>query len=173
MLYFDHKPSQPEAGGYQDMGMTSNTDRLQAMARCFSIVAAFEILMDFISPALWILTTPQSIVAKIANLSLSATALGAMWLMAAIFVLPFVFMQFFSPNYEHRRIVIKICNCGNICGALIWFFMAFLARNLDYQYIVFNFLLNGMASLVMAALLANSLNNDQIELALTRRRATA
>lgn len=153
--------------------MTSNIDRLQAMARCFSIVAAFEILMDFISPAIWILTTPQSITAKVANMSFSATSMGIIWLCAGVLVVPFVLMQLFNPNYEHRREIIKLCNYGNITGALIWFFMAFLSRNLDYQYIIFNFVLNGFGALVMAAMLANSLNNDQIEFALTRRRAIA
>lgn len=150
--------------------MTSNTDRLQAMVRAMSIVAAFEILMDFVSPAIWILTTPQSILAKVAYLSLSGGALGVLWLLAALLVLPFVLMQIFNPGYEHRRRVIKLCNAGNINGALIWFFMAFLARNLDYEYIVFNFILNGIGGLVMATLLANGLNNDQIEAALSQRK---
>ena len=149
--------------------MTSNIDRLQAMARFFSIVAAFEILMDFISPALWILTTPQSITAKIANLSMSAYTLGGLWLLAAGFVIPFVIMQMFNPNYEHRRQVVKLCNIGNLAGAFIWFFMAFLARNLDYEFVVFNFILNGLGGIVMAALLANGLNNDQIEAKFQRK----
>lgn len=152
--------------------MTSNTDRLQAMARFFSILAAFEILMDFISPALWILTTPQSITAKIANLSMSAYMLGGLWLLAAGLVIPFVIMQMFNPNYEHRREIVKLCNYGNVSGALIWFFMAFLARNLDYDFVVVNFILNGLGGLAMAGLLANGLNNDQIE-ATFRRKATA
>ena len=151
--------------------MTSNIDRLQAMARCFSIVAACEILMDFISPAMWIMTTPQSIMAKVANTATSGTALGVVWLVAAALVMPFVLMQFINPNYEHRRAIIKLCNAGNIAGALIWFFMAFLARNLDYEFIIFNFILNGLGAIVMAALLANSLNNDQIENALMRQKA--
>lgn len=149
--------------------MTINIKRLQTMARCFSIVAACEILMDFISPAMWIMTAPQSIMAKVANLSTSGIALGVVWLLAGALVVPFVLMQFINPNYEHRRMVIKTCNVGNIAGALIWFFMAFLARNLDYEFIIFNFVFNGVGALVMAGLLANSLNNDQIESALTRK----
>ena len=171
MLYFDKWPSQPEAGWSAELGLTSNINRLQTMARCFSIVAACEILMDFISPAMWIMTAPQSIMAKVANLSTSGIALGMVWLLAALLVVPFVLMQFFNPEYRHRRAVIKICNAGNLSGAFIWFFMGFLARNLDYEFIIFNFILNGFGALVMAALLANSLNNDQIESALMRPKA--
>lgn len=152
--------------------MTSNIDRLQTMARFFSIVAAFEILMDFLSPALWILTTPQSVIAKVAGLSMSPEILGCLWLLASLFVLPFVLMQLFFPGYQYRRLVVKLCNCGIITGALIWFFMAFLARNLDYEFIIFNFIINGLGGIAMAALLANGLNNDQIE-ATFRRKAIA
>ena len=150
--------------------MTSNTDRLQFTVRALSILASFQIMMQFISPALWILTTPQSIVAKVAQGAYSAQVIGFSWLIASIFVIPYVIMQIFDHHHEHRRIIIKVCNIGNIAGALIWFFMAFMARNLEYGYVVFNFLLNGMGSLVMATLLANGLNNDQIEAALFTRR---
>ena len=143
------------------------------MARCFSIVATFEILMDFISPALWILTTPQSIIAKVASMSTSANIIGGMWLMASVLVIPFVLMQLIDPDYENRRGVIKLCNYGISAGAMLWFFMAFLARNLDYEYIILNFCFNGVGALVMAGMLANSLNNDQIEAALTRPRKAA
>ena len=153
--------------------MTSNTDRLQTMARCFSIVAAYEILMDFISPAIWILSTPQSIIAKVASMSSSATVIGGLWLLASLLVIPFVLMQLFDPDCEHRRGVIKLCNYGIIAGAFLWFFMAFLARNLDYEYIILNFCFNGVGALVMAVMLANSLNNDQIESALMRPRKVA
>ena len=95
------------------------------MARCFSIVAAFEILMDFLSPALWIITTPQSVISKVAHLSASAEVIGCIWLAAAALVVPFVLMQLFNPDYEHRRNVTKLCNLGNVAGALIWFLMAF------------------------------------------------
>lgn len=133
-------------------------------SRCFSAVAAFQVLMTFISPALWILTTPQSIMARVANLAYSSELLGACWLAAAVLVLPYVVMQFVWPDYEHRRIVTKICNYGNITGGLIWFFMAFIARNLDYEYIIFNFLINGICSIILAAMLADGLNDSQLEL---------
>ena len=139
-------------------------------ARCFSAVAAFQVLMTFISPALWILTTPQSIMARVANLAYSSELLGACWLAAAVLVLPFVVMQVGWPDYEHHRIVTKICNYGNITGGLIWFFMAFIARNLDYDYIILNFLFNGIGSIALAALLADGLNDTQVELPVFRKK---
>ena len=147
--------------------MTTGTNH---KARCFSAVAAFQVLMTFISPALWVLTTPQSIMARVANLAYSSELLGACWLAAATLVLPFVVMQLGWPDYEHRRIVTKICNYGNITGGLIWFFMAFIARNLDYDYIIFNFLFNGIGSIALAALLADGLNDTQVELPVFRKK---
>ena len=149
--------------------MTTNLIRLQYMVRCMSVMAAFEILMDFVSPALWILTTPNSIIAKVASLSSSSEVMGACWLIAAAMVVPFVIMQLGWPACKWRRQIIKLCNYGNLFGGLLWFLMAFMARNLDYGYIVHNFIVNGMGSFFMAALLANSLNNDQIEFALLPR----
>lgn len=153
--------------------MTSNTQRLQRMTRCMSVMAAFEILMDFIGPAIWVLSTPTSIVAKVAGLSLSGRGLGVAWLLAALLVLPFVVMQCFFPHYKHRRHVIKLCNHGNILGGLIWFFMAFLARNLEYDYITLNFILNGFGAFALATLLANGLNNDLIEDGLTDKKGSS
>ena len=149
--------------------MTTNLIRLQYMVRCMSVMAAFEILLDFVSPALWILTTPNSIIARVASLSSSSEVMGGCWLIAAAMVVPFVVMQLAWPAYKYRRPVIKLCNYGNLFGGLLWFLMAFMARNLDYGYIVPNFIVNGMGSFFMAALLANSLNNDQIEFALLPR----
>ena len=150
--------------------MTTNLIRLQYMVRCMSVMAAFEILLDFVSPALWILTTPNSIIARVASLSSSSEIMGGCWLIAAAMVVPFVVMQVGWPDYEHHRIVTKICNYGNITGGLIWFFMAFIARNLDYDYIIFNFLFNGIGSIALAALLADGLNDTQVELPRFRKK---
>jgi len=73
-------------------------------------------------------------------------------------------MQITNPLYKHRRIITKISNAGSLFGGLTWFFLAFIARNLDYEFIVLNFLIDGIGAFVLAALLANGLNDDQIEL---------
>lgn len=150
--------------------MKTHKFELNQKTRCFSGVAAFQVLMTFISPAMWIFTSPQSILARVSQLACSSTALGWCWIIAGACVVPFIVMQLVHPTYKHRRIVTKISNAGSLFGGLTWFFIAFIARNLDYEFIVLNFLINGIGAFVMAALLADGLNDEQLELPIYRKR---
>ena len=143
--------------------MTNNIARLQTAVRCLSILVAFELMMDFVSPALWVLTEYASVISTVSRLASSSTALAAAWLLSAALVVPFVLMQIVWPDCRHRTSIIKTATYGLILGTLIWVFMAFLSRNLDYRFVFWIFLLNGLGSLGMAALMANSINNDQKE----------
>lgn len=144
--------------------MKSKFSVLTQKTRCFSAVAAFQVLMTFISPALWVLTSPQSTLARVSHLALSGTAIGWCWLAASALILPFIIMQIISPTSKHRRLITKMCNYGSLLGGLTWFFMAFVARDLDYNFVVTNLIINGIGSFVLAALLADGLNDDQIEI---------
>lgn len=144
--------------------MTADLTRLQAAVRSLSVLVSFEIVMDFVSPAMWVLSEQTSVLSNVARLSSSPTALALCWLLAALLVVPFVLMEVFWRGCKHRRSVIKLATYGMILGAVIWVFMAFLTRNLDYRFAVWNFLFNGAGSLAMGALMANGLNNDQIEI---------
>ena len=143
--------------------MTTHIERLKEAPRWLSVLVSFQIMSDFISPALWVLNERVSVISNIARLATNPTALALCWLAAAVMVLPFVLLQLFAPECHYRRTVIKIANYGIILGALVWVFMAFLARNLDYNFAVWNFLFNGFISLTFAALMASGLNNDQKE----------
>ena len=142
---------------------TTNLRRLYATIRSLSVLVSFQIMTDFISPALWVLYEPTSVISKVATLASSPTALAVVWLASALAVFPFVFMQAFIPACRHRRVIMKTANFGMIGGALVWVFMSFLSRNLDYEFAVWNFIFNAITSLAMAAIIANSLNNDQKE----------
>lgn len=143
--------------------MTSDVSRLQVAVRGMSILLAFNVINDFISPALWILNEPSSVLSRVASLSSSAFFLATCWFSAGLLVLPFFYMQLFSPACMFRRQIMKLAIYGMILGALIWGLMAFLSRNLDYQFAIFNFVFNAVMSLGFATLMANGLNNDQIE----------
>lgn len=153
--------------------MTTNLHHLHAAIRCLSVLVSFSILSDFVSPAMWVLSEPLSVLSRIAQHSYSPTGLAICWLLAAGMVMPFVVMQIFWPDYVYRRRVIKAANYGLIAGACIWGFLAFLSRNLDYGFAVWNFIFNSLVAIAMAALMANSLNNDQKETSLNRGPAGA
>lgn len=142
---------------------TTNLRRLYFAIRSLSVLVSFQIMTSFISPALWVLYEPASVVSRVALLATFPTALALWWFASALAVLPFLLMQTFFSVCAYRRNLMKLANFGMIGGALAWVFMAFLARNLDYDFAVWNFLFNAVNSFVMAALMANSLNNDQKE----------
>ena len=143
--------------------MTTDVNRLQNIVRMLSILIAFEIIMDFISPALWILTEHTSIIGTVARLASSSGSLAIAWLLSTALVAPFIVMQLIFPESIYRTAIIKSAVYGLILGTLIWVFMAFLSRNLDYRFVFWLFLFNSFGSFGMAALLANSINNDQKE----------
>lgn len=143
--------------------MTNSITRLQAALRSMAVLLSFNIVNNFISPALWILNEPASVLSRVASLSSSPTILASFWIAASLLVLPFFIMQFFFPNFLHRRIVIQLAIYGLIAGSVIWGFMAFLSRNLDYNFVIPNFIFNSLMALAFAALMANGLNNDQLE----------
>ena len=151
--------------------MTSDLSRLHSAIRSLSVLISFSIVADFLSPALWILNEPTSVISRVASLSTSEVFISACWFTASALVLPFVLMQLFYPDCVHRRKIIKAATYGMIIGAVVWVFMAFLSRNLDYEFAVWNFMFNGMMALSMAALMANGLNNDQIEVERDSQRA--
>ena len=142
--------------------MTTNLKRMY-IVRGLSVLVALQIMSGFISPAMWILFGHSSVVSNVALLSSSASAMAFAWLVCALAIAPFVAIQIFNPHAKHRRIIIKLSNLGMMGGCLVWVFMAFLSRNLDYEFAIWNFLFNGIAALGMAALMANTLNNEQKE----------
>ena len=142
---------------------TKNLKRLYIAVRSLSVLVSFQIMAAFITPALWVLYEESSIISKVATLATSSTALAILWLVSALAVLPFVIMQAFLPVCRFRRIITKTANFGMIGGGLAWVFMAFLSRNLDYNFATWNFLFSAATAFAMAAILANSLNNDQKE----------
>ena len=143
--------------------MTDDIPRLQALARYLYVMLCLELMVDFVSPAMWVLTENGSVIGRIANLS-SPPLLAVCWLIAASAIVPFLVMQLWWPCCHYRRLIIKLASYGLILGALTWVFIAFLARNLDYQFAIWNFLFYGLASLAMAGLMSYGLNNDQKEI---------
>ena len=142
---------------------TKNLQRLYIAVRSLSVLVCLQIISEFISPALWILYEPASIVSKMARLSSSPEMIACLWFLSAAAVVPFVVMQIFAPWCKYRRMIMKISNFGMIGGASVWLFLAFAGRNLDYSFATWNFVINTFKALGMVAMMANSLNNDQKE----------
>ena len=142
---------------------TTNIRRLYTAIRSLSVLVSFQIMIAFLSPAMFVLSAESSLPSKVASLATSSMALAVCWFISALAILPFVIMQTFFPACRYRRVIMRVANFGFIFGGLVWAFMAFLSRNLDYSLIVWNFSIYALIPFSMAAMMANSLNNDQKE----------
>ena len=139
--------------------------------RGLSVLLCYEIAIDCISPAMWVVFENASVLSKIASLSSSALALSGLWVMSAMLLTPFIAMQLWLPNYSKRRTVTKLANIGLITGSCVWFFMAWLSRDLDYKFATLNFLFNGTGGMIMATLFALILNEEQNQIEIDSQRA--
>ena len=71
-------------------------------------------------------------------------------------------VQLFWPDCKIRRELTKLA-CKGLCfGGVLWVYMAYLSKNLDYGIATAQFITNGIASVSLGAVLAYGLNSDQI-----------
>ena len=129
-------------------------------ARLFGAVLAFELAKDMFAGSLWILS-PHSITGRIAALSTYPEAIAVVWFCLAVLVVPYFLLQAFSIGQRHAKIITRTACRAILAGGVIWCYLAYLSRNLDYAFVTEIFVIAGLACIAMAAALANSLNNAQ------------
>lgn len=130
--------------------------------RLLSVLLAISLQFNMIEPSLLMLHEPDSLVWAVAGLSGGRTILALAFLGFALLMVPYVTMQIVDPNTRHRPRIIRIA-CAALClGGVLWVYLAFLSRNLDYDTITGIFCRNGIWNIGMAAVLAYHLNNKQI-----------
>lgn len=123
-----------------------------------SVVLAVDMMQNMISPAVWILTAPASVIAKVSRLATYPDAIAWLWLIMAALMIPYLIAQ--VAGYT-SRVSTRLACLGLSGGGALWFFLAWLGRNLDYTSLVGLFLFNCAVSVAMAAVLAASINNSQ------------
>ncbi|MEO8391232.1 hypothetical protein [Polaromonas sp.] len=129
--------------------------------RLLSVLLSCSLIFNMVDPALLILKEPASLVSHIARITHSPVAIAATFLLMAALAAPFMVMQTFAPKTRHRRRVIRLGCLALCCGGLLWVFLAYLSRNLDYATVTGIFIRNGAWNIALAAVLANSINNEQ------------
>ena len=137
-------------------------ERSKLGVRLLSVLLALDIAKNFISPAMWILGEDRSVIGTTARLASSPEALAALWLMSALMVAPYVAIQLFSPDCQAKRAFTKLASRGVCIGGVLWVYLAYLSRNLDYSIATGLFILNGFGSIALGAVLAYGLNSDQL-----------
>lgn len=143
--------------------MRDKISRLETLVRMLSVLLALDMAKNFVSPALWIVGEVTSVIGRTAMLASFPNSLAYGWLAAALLVAPYVLVQVFFPAHTIKRRATKLACRGLALGGVLWVYLAYLSKNLDYPYATGLFTLNGIASVALAAVLAYGLNSDQLQ----------
>lgn len=139
--------------------MTDFVDQ-KLQSRLLGAVLAFELSKDLVTGALWIMS-PESVTGRVARLSTYPEALAAVWVCLALLVMPYFLMQAFSIGHRFATTITRLACRAILAGGVIWFYLAYLSKNLDYAYVTGIFIVTGLVCVAMSAALANGLNSEQ------------
>ena len=129
--------------------------------RLFGALLALTLASNMVIDALWILSQ-ETIISKVARLSTYPQALSIYWFVAAALVIPYFLLQAFGVFEKYHRCVVRLACRSIMAGAVLYAYLGFLARNLDYNYVTESFILMSALNMGMAAALAHGLNAAQI-----------
>lgn len=128
--------------------------------RLISAVLAFELAKDMSTGSMWIMST-QSVTGRIAQLSTYPTAIAVLWTLLAIAVVPYLLLQVFSVGMRFATSTTRLACRAILASGVIWCYLGYLSKNLDYTYVTEIFIVNGLTCIAMAAVMANGLNSAQ------------
>lgn len=131
--------------------------------RLISAMLALDLAKNFVSPAMWIYGESRSVIGTVARLATWPEGLALVFCLSAVVVVPYILMQLFSPNMPGRNNWTQWACRGLIMGGVIWIYMAYLSRGLDFAVVTSLFTFNGVMSIVMAGILGYGINQDQID----------
>ena len=138
--------------------MTQNDTTLES--RLLGAVLAFELAKSMFTGGLWVLSV-QSVTGRIAQLSTYPRVLAGVWICLGLLVVPYLLLQAFCIGKRYSATITRIACRAILASGVIWCYLAYLSKNLDYEYVTEIFILNGLVCVFTAAILANSLNNAQ------------
>ncbi len=128
------------------------------MIRLLAIVLAFDMIQNMVSPAVWILGASGSIVSTVSRLATWPDAVAWAYVAAAALIIPFMATQLAGRSC--RRCTRFAC-LGLCVGGVLWMYLAWLGRDLDYPALPWLFGFNCVVSIAMGGVLAISINDHQ------------
>jgi len=144
--------------GFTELDSTIHRDFKHEM-RLMSILVAIDVTTGFVSPAIFILTEPSSIIYKTTRLATIPELFGILFLVAGVLALPFILMQMFSPKIKCRRHIMRLTTFAMCAGGVVWFYLAYLSKNLDFTGATAVYLMNGAVAVSLGGILSITLNN--------------
>jgi hypothetical protein len=153
--------------GRAEMNMlVTQLEEKARMVRLFSLLLVIDMLRNTLNPAAWILGESQSIIGTVARLSSSADALAACWLFMAVLMLPYMYVTIVG---RHAMLATRLAILSMAGSGALWAFLAWLARNLDYDNTLWIFGGNSVISIAVSYIFALAINESQ----LTKQKAKA
>lgn len=104
----------------------------------------------------------QTVLSKIAQLSTYPQAIAVCLIVAAVLVIPYFLMQTLDVFEEHREAVTRLACRSVLFGGILYAYIGYLSRGLDYKYITGIFIATSLLNLAMAASLAYGINLMQL-----------
>lgn len=127
--------------------------------RFIGAALALELGKNMATGGFWILET-SSITGKVALMSTYPAMLAMIWISLAALVVPFILLQVFGIGFAYARAIKGTACRAMLLGGVIWCYLGYLSKNLDFAYVTEIFMLNGTTCVVMSAVIAFGLNND-------------
>ena len=115
---------------------------------------------NMIIDALWIFSE-HTVMSKVAQLSTYPAALAVYWIVAAALITPYFMVQVLNMFKRYNRHITRLACWSVMAGGVLYAYMGFLSRNLDYQYVTMSFIIASVMNLAMATALAYTLNSAQ------------
>lgn len=140
--------------------MNQKTRNAAISARLLGALLAFELAKGMYTGGLWIMSE-VSVTGKIARLASHPHALAIFWMSLAVLVMPYMVSQLFDCWESQRNRFTRFACWSTMAGGVVWVYLAYLSKNMDYANVTNIFLINGAACVGMAAVLAYGLNREQ------------
>lgn len=141
--------------------MFTNLKHANHEARLLLVALGSSLMFDMLDPMLLILGTGASIVSKAAIITGFPIVIAGAFGAAAALLIPLLIFQIFCPAHEERDFVIRLALIGLALGGVVWMFLAYTVRVLDYTTVTSIFARNGIWNIFLAGILAYRLNYQQ------------
>lgn len=155
---YQHKVYSPE--NYVELAGLYDSSR--KVIRFLMICISLSMVWNMASPALWILTSPSSIMAEVADRSASAQTLGWIWASLCFCVLPYMLCHIIGVTHKATLRPCARLACLATCGAgMLWGWMAWLSSDTGQINLLVLFGINSLIDFLISTTLGIYINENQ------------
>lgn len=135
-------------------------DRIEV--RVLTLVLTFFFMGHLLQAAIYILAIETSTLHRVAALTHASWLVVALFAAAAAATLPHIVSLLFLPRLLAHRLPRKMACFAAMGTAVLWFYLAALARPLDGGPLTLIYICSGLGALVIAGIFGVSLNAQQL-----------